>query len=109
MLYQSTEITSAPEGGSAASLGGLKQRKSKQRKQRYWKQKRSKYSQKRRKYRKRRRYALGKIRVLSKQLKRVKNKLLIQNWWWKKYMPSVQASTDALWQIEKDKFINILK
>nr|UZA61424.1 uncharacterized protein/ potential TIC214 [Hyalogonium fusiforme] len=83
----------------------LKQRKSKQRKQRVWKQKRSKFSQKRRKYRKRKRYALGHITVLSKQLKRVKNKIEIQNWWWKQFVPSIQASTDALWQIEKDKLI----
>nr|ALO21345.1 hypothetical chloroplast RF1 [Chlorogonium capillatum] len=83
----------------------LKQRKSKQRKERVWKQKRSKFSQKRRKYRKRKRYSLGKIRILSKQLKRVKNKIEIQNWWWKQFVPSIQASTDALWQIEKDKLI----
>jgi hypothetical protein len=83
----------------------LKQRKSKQRKQRFWKQKRQKYSQKRRKYRKRRRYVMGKIRVLNKQLKRIKNKIEIQNWWWKQFIPSIQASTEALWQIEKDQLI----
>ena len=83
----------------------LKQRKSKQRKQRFWKQKRSKYSQKRRKYRKRRRYAIGKIRVLSKQLKRVKNKLEINNMWWKNFIPSIETSTDVLWQMEKDQLI----
>nr|QEP09185.1 hypothetical chloroplast protein RF1 [Chlorosarcinopsis eremi] len=83
----------------------LKQRKAKQRKQRYWKQKRAKYSQKRRKYRKRRRYAIGKIRSLSKQFKRIKNKVEIQNWWWKQFIPSIQASTEALWQIENDKLI----
>nr|UZA61407.1 Ycf1 [Chlorogonium euchlorum] len=83
----------------------LKQRKSKQRKERVWKQKRSKFSQKRRKYRKRKRYSLGKIRILSKQLKRVKNKIEINYFWWKQFVPSIQASTDALWQIEKDKLI----
>nr|ALO63242.1 hypothetical chloroplast RF1 [Chlamydomonas applanata] len=86
-------------------LRDLKQRKTKQRKQRYWKQKRSKFNQKRQKYRKRRRDSIGKIRLLSKQLKRVKNKIEIQNWWWKQFLPSIQASTDALWQIEKDKLI----
>jgi len=85
----------------------VKQRKNKQRKLRSWKQKRMalRASQKRRKYLKRRRYSISKIRVLSKQFKRVKNKLEIQNWWWKQYLPSIQASTDALWQIEKDRLI----
>ena len=83
----------------------LRQRSSKQKKQRFWKQKRSKYAQKRRKYRKRRRYVRGKIRVLSKQLNRIKNKIEIQNWWWKQFIPSIQASTDALWQIEKDRIL----
>jgi len=85
----------------------VKQRKNKQRKLRSWKQKRMalRASQKRRKYLKRRRYSISKIRVLSKQFKRVKNKIEIQNWWWKQYLPSIQASTDALWQIEKDRLI----
>ncbi len=83
----------------------LKQRKSKQRKERYWKQKRSKFSQKRRKYRKRRRYTAVKIRNINKQLKRIKNKIAIQNWWWKQFIPSIQASNEALWQIERDKLI----
>ncbi len=83
----------------------LKQRKAKQRKERYWKQKRSKYSQKRRKYRKRRAYTAVKIRALNKQFKRIKNQIEIQNWWWKQFIPSIQASNEALWQIEKDKLI----
>ncbi len=83
----------------------LKQRKAKQRKERYWKQKRSKYSQKRRKYRKRRAYTVVKIRALNKQFKRIKNQVEIQNWWWKQFIPSIQASNEALWQIEKDKLI----
>jgi hypothetical protein len=85
----------------------VKQRKNKQRKLRSWKQKRMalRASQKRRKYLKRRRYSISKIRVLSKQFKRVKNKIEIHNWWWKQYLPSIQASTDALWQIEKDRLI----
>jgi len=85
----------------------VKQRKNKQRKLRSWKQKRMtlRASQKRRKYLKRRRYSISKIRVLSKQFKRVKSKLEIHNWWWKQYLPSIQASTDALWQIEKDRLI----
>lgn len=87
------------------SLKTPKQRRSKQKKQRSWKQKRSKYSQKLRKYRKRRRYVLAKIRVLNKQLKRIKSKVQIQNWWWKQFLPSLQATTDSLWQIEKDRQI----
>lgn len=85
----------------------VKQRKNKQRKLRSWKQKRMplRASQKRRKYLKRRRYSISKVRVLSKQFKRIKNKLEKINWWWKQYLPSIQASTDALWQIEKDKLI----
>ncbi len=85
----------------------VKQRKNKQRKLRSWKQKRMsiRSSQKRRKYVKRRRYTISKIRVLSKQFQRVKNKLEVQNWWWRQYLPSIQASTDALWQIEKDRLI----
>nr|YP_009185278.1 hypothetical chloroplast RF1 [Phacotus lenticularis]ALO63627.1 hypothetical chloroplast RF1 [Phacotus lenticularis] len=79
--------------------------RSKQRKQRTWKQKRSKYSQKLRKYKKRRRNVLGKIRILSKQLKRVQSKVEIQNWWWKNFLPSIRANSDALWQIEKDRQI----
>jgi hypothetical protein len=84
---------------------GLRLRRSKQRKQRTWKQKRSKYSQKLRKYKKRRRNVLGKIRILSKQLKRVESKVQIQNWWWKNFLPSIRANSDALWQIEKDQQI----
>jgi hypothetical protein len=79
--------------------------RSKQRKQRTWKQKRSKYSQKLRKYKKRRRNVLAKIRILSKQLKRVQSKVQIQNWWWKNFLPSIRANSDALWQIEKDRQI----
>ena len=80
-------------------------RRSKQRKQRSWKQKRAKFSQKLRKYKKRRRNVLGKIRILSKQLKRVQSKVQIQNWWWKNFLPSLRANSDALWQIEKDRQI----
>nr|YP_010564939.1 hypothetical chloroplast protein RF1 [Chlamydomonas chlamydogama]UZA61938.1 hypothetical chloroplast protein RF1 [Chlamydomonas chlamydogama] len=87
------------------NLKNPKQRRSKQRKQRSWKQKRSKYSQKLRKYRKRRRNVLGKIRVLNKQLKKTKAKIEIQNWWWKNFLPNIQATTDSLWQLEKDRQI----
>jgi hypothetical protein len=38
-------------------------------------------------------------------MKRVKNKIEIQNWWWKQFIPSIQASTEALWQMENDKLI----
>lgn len=113
-LYNKINATKATSSNELAGERGntldfsvkeLKQRKAKQRKQRYWKQKRSKFSQKRQKYRKRRRYSIGKIRLLSKQTYKIQNKLEIQNWWWKQFLPSIQASTDALWQIEKDKLI----
>nr|ALO21695.1 hypothetical chloroplast RF1 [Stephanosphaera pluvialis] len=82
----------------------LKQRKSKQKKQRSRgaRQKRAKFSQKQDKYRKRRRFTVNKIRTLNKKFKKVKNIVEIQSWWWKNFIPSIQASTEALWQIEKD-------
>nr|WCO87359.1 hypothetical protein RF1 [Chlorococcum sp. KSF0227] len=109
-LYANSNVLpfSQPKGNEEVTQGAetaLKQRKSKQRKERYWKQKRSKYAQKRRKYRKRRRYTIVKIRTLNKQFKRIKNQIEIQNWWWKQFIPSIQASNEALWQIEKDKLI----
>lgn len=97
--------SSAEDRNLVFDVKDLKQRKAKQRKQRYWKQKRSKFAQKRNKYRKRRRFSLGKIRQRSKQTYKIQNKVEIQNWWWKQFLPSIQASTDALWQIEKDKLI----
>nr|AYQ94177.1 hypothetical chloroplast RF1 [Borodinellopsis texensis] len=84
---------------------GLKQRRSFLRKQRYWKEKRSKYVQKRRKYKKRQNYVVGKIRMLSKQYKRIKSKMQIKNWWWQNFIPNFKATTDSLWQIEKERQI----
>jgi hypothetical protein len=81
------------------------QRRAKQKKQRFWKQKRSKYSQKLRKYRKRRRSVLGKIRILNKQLKRIQSTNQLKNWWWKTFLPNLRATTDSLWQYEKDRQI----
>ena len=81
------------------------QRRSKQKKQRFWKQKRSKYSQKSRKYKKRRRSVLGKIRILNKQLKRVQSTTELKNWWWKNFLPNLRATTDSLLQLEKDRQI----
>lgn len=84
---------------------GNLQRRGKQRKQRFWKQKRAKYSQKLRKYRKRRRSVLGKVRILNKQLKRIKLTTDLKNWWWKNFLPNLRATTDSLWQYEKDRQI----
>ena len=81
------------------------QRRAKQKKQRFWKQKRGKYAQKLRKYRKRRRSVLGKIRILNKQLKRIKATTDLKNWWWKNFLPNLRATTDSLWQYEKDRQI----
>jgi hypothetical protein len=81
------------------------QRRSKQKKQRFWKQKRVKYSQKLRKYKKRRRSVLGKIRILNKQLKRIKATNDLKVWWWKNFLPNLRATTDSLWQYEKDRQI----
>jgi hypothetical protein len=83
----------------------LKQKRSKQRKQRSWKTKRIKFAQKRRKYRKRRRYSMSKLRSLSKKFKKVQNKNEMQHWWWKQYLPSIQITTEALLQIENEKVI----
>lgn len=84
---------------------GALQRRSKQKKQRFWKQKRSKYSQKLRKYKKRRRSVVGKVRILNKQLKRIKLTSDLKNWWWKNFLPNLRATTDSLWQYEKDRQI----
>jgi hypothetical protein len=84
---------------------GNLQRRGKQRKQRFWKQKRAKYSQKLRKYRKRRRSVLGKVRILNKQLQRIKLTTDLKNWWWKNFLPNLRATTDSLWQYEKDRQI----
>lgn len=87
--------------------GSIKLQKNKKRKLRAWKQKKRSLggSQKRRNYLKRRRYSRSKTRVLRKHLKRIKQKLEMHQWWWKHYFQSLQGSTDALWQIEKDKLI----
>jgi threonine/homoserine/homoserine lactone efflux protein len=81
------------------------QRRSKQKKQRFWKQKRSKYSQKLRKYKKRRRSVLGKVRILNKQLKRIQSTTELKNWWWTNFLPNLRSTTDSLLQLEKDRQI----
>ncbi len=70
-----------------------------------WYDRRDRYTDKVIKYRKRRRQGLYKIRNLNRQLKIIKSKIEIQNWWWKQFLPSLQATTDSLWQIEKDRQI----
>lgn len=83
-----------------------KQRRTRQSKHRYWKKhKRQKYLQTKRKQRKRRRYAISKLRVLNKELKRIKTNLEIKNWWWQQFLPNFMATTDAYWKMEKDKQI----
>jgi hypothetical protein len=84
---------------------GQKQRQTKIRKRRVWKDKRAKYSKKQSKYRKRRRNVLGKIRILNKQLKRIQSTTYVKNWWWNTFLPSIRANTDALWQIEKEQLM----
>lgn len=92
-------------GALFRTLGKPKIR-SKQKKQRPWKQKRAKYSQKLRKYKKHRRNVLGKIRILGKQLNRVQSKIEIQNWWWNNVLPSFRANLDAFWQVQKSKLLS---
>lgn len=84
---------------------GPLQRRAKQRKQRFWKQKRVNYSQKLRKYKKRRRSVISKIRILNKQLKKIKTTNNLKVWWWKSFLPNLRATTDSLWQYEKDRQI----
>jgi hypothetical protein len=80
-----------------------KQRRTRQSKHRYWKKhKRQKYLQVKRQQRKRRRYAISKLRVLNKELKRLKSQVELKNWWWKTFLPSFRATTDTYWQNEKN-------
>ena len=84
----------------------IKQRRTRHRKHRFWKKhKKQKYAQNKRKFRKRRRYTSGKIRVLNKELKHIEGNLKIKQWWWQHFLPNYQATTDAIWQIEKDQQI----
>ncbi len=83
-----------------------KQRRTRQSKHRYWKKhKRQQYLQIKRKQRKRRRYAISKLRILNKEFKRIKGNLEIKKWWWQSFLPNFTATTDAYWQLEKNKQI----
>jgi hypothetical protein len=106
----SNQTTLQSEKANAVAYDGIfkqspLQRRSKQKKQRFWKQKRSKYSQKLRKYKKRRRSVLSKVRILNKQLKRIQSTTELKNWWWKNFLPNLRATTDSLLQFEKDRQI----
>jgi hypothetical protein len=81
----------------------LKQRRTKQSKHRFWKKsKKPKYAQNKRKVRKRRRYALTKIRVLNKELKRMTGNIIIQKWWWQTFLPNLQSKANNLFEKEKN-------
>jgi hypothetical protein len=83
-----------------------KQRRTRQSKHRYWKKhKRQKYLQMKRKQRKRRRYSISKLRVLNKEFKRIQSQVELKNWWWQTFLPNFMTTTDAFWQIEKNKQI----
>nr|ALO21233.1 hypothetical chloroplast RF1 [Chloromonas radiata] len=78
-----------------------KKRKSKKRN---WKKyKKGINTEKLRKARKQNRDAVGKIRALTKQIKRIKLNLKLQQWWWQKFIPNLQATTEANWQLEKER------
>nr|YP_009238383.1 hypothetical chloroplast protein RF1 [Bracteacoccus aerius]AMO01261.1 hypothetical chloroplast protein RF1 [Bracteacoccus aerius] len=96
-----TKRTYKPE--SVFQTKEIKQRRTRQRKNRFWKKhRRPKYGQNKRKQRKRRRHAVGKIRSLNKQLKRIKSNIKLKKWWWENFLPNFQANADAIWQIEND-------
>lgn len=83
-----------------------KQRRTRQSKHRYWKKhKRQKYLQMKRKQRKRRRYSISKLRVLNKEFKRIQSQVELKNWWWQTFLPNFMKTTDAFWQVEKNKQI----
>ena len=95
---------------SKESLNGLFSRnplksRSKQKKQRYWGQKRSRYASKSYEYKKRRRSVVSKIRILNKQLKKINASFELKQWWWKNFIPNLRATTNSLWQYEKDRQI----
>lgn len=89
------------EPKSEFSVREIKQRRTKQRKHRFWKKhKKQKYAQNKRKQRKRRRYAIGKIRVLNKELKRVKASSTVKKWWWENFLPTFKAKQEIIWETE---------
>jgi len=84
----------------------IKQRRTRFLKRRFWrKHKKPKYAQDKRQQRKRRRYALGKIRTMNKDTKRIKENWKVKQWWWEKLLPNIKANFDAKWQAEMDQKI----
>nr|YP_010388687.1 hypothetical chloroplast RF1 [Leontynka pallida]UPQ43854.1 hypothetical chloroplast RF1 [Leontynka pallida] len=84
----------------------IKNKRSTIKKHRFWRShKRNKYSQKYRKYRKTTQDVVGKIRLLSKQKQKIYQKKALQTWWTQNFLPNLQANTNVLWQIEKEKQI----
>nr|YP_009184603.1 hypothetical chloroplast RF1 [Treubaria triappendiculata]ALO62678.1 hypothetical chloroplast RF1 [Treubaria triappendiculata] len=86
-----------------------KYRKTKLRKNRFWrKYKRRKYSQKKRNLKKRRRYAQGKIKVLAQQLTNIKTNLHLKKWWWENYLPNYKANkqlSDSIFSLNEEKIL----
>nr|YP_009632265.1 hypothetical chloroplast RF1 [Parallela transversalis]AYQ22854.1 hypothetical chloroplast RF1 [Parallela transversalis] len=83
-----------------------KQRRTRQRENRFWhRHKKPKYSQNRRKMKKRKQFSIGKIRKLNKELKRIKSQLKIQQWWWEKFLPNFQANIDGVLENSKNQKI----
>ena len=100
-------LTSLPLSGSDAPSTHIRRlyRRSKLKKHRFWRtHKRTKYSQKYTKYRKTF-LETRKIRVLSKQMQKIQSKIYLQKWWLNNFLPNLQANTNVLWQLEKDKQI----
>lgn len=89
------------EAESEFKVREIKQRRTRIKKHRFWKKhKKQKYAQNKRKQRKRRRYAMGKIRLLNKEIKRLKSNLIVKQWWWQTFLPSLKANNELLWQTE---------
>jgi hypothetical protein len=83
-----------------------KQRRTRLIKRRFWrKHKKQKYHQTKRKQRKRRRYAVGKIRNMFKEYKRIKGNMLIKQWWWDNFLPNLKANFSSLITLETEKDI----
>jgi hypothetical protein len=91
------------EAESEFKLRDIKQRRTRIKKHRFWKKhKKPKYAQNKRKQRKRRRYAIGKIRLLNKEIKRLQSNLGVKQWWWQTFLPSLKAKNSLLWQTEME-------
>jgi hypothetical protein len=69
--------------------GYIKKSPAKKRSKRTWKRrKRAKFTKNHFKYRKRDVYSFGKLRALTKKIKRIESIQEFQNWWWNNYLPN---------------------